>query len=105
MRVPDAGRLLLAVLISAPAGSPYFLIASGSQAVDPVRVGASFSDANWISMNPRLPGADNEVSAAVVDGAGNLYIGGVITLAGDPFTGKYQIRSGTGAAGRRWVQE
>jgi hypothetical protein len=36
----------------------------------------TFSDANWISMYPSIPGANGLVRAAVVDGSGNLYIGG-----------------------------
>ena len=48
----------------------------------PVRIDPTFSDANWISMGG-LPGADSQVSAAVVDGSGNLYIGGYFTVVGD----------------------
>jgi len=47
-----------------------------------VRIDPSFSDANWISMGG-IPGADGWVYAAVVDGSGNLYIGGAFTLVGD----------------------
>jgi len=43
----------------------------------------TFTDANWMSMNPSIPGADGYVRAAVVDGAGNLYIGGEFTVVGD----------------------
>jgi hypothetical protein len=42
---------------------------------------ATFTDTNWISMGG-IPGTDGEVYAAVVDGAGNLYIGGNFTVAG-----------------------
>jgi len=52
-------------------------------AVYPIRIDPTFSDANWISMNPSFPGADGTVNAAVVDGSGNLYIGGDFTLVGD----------------------
>src|SRR5262245_3793789 len=44
---------------------------------------ATFTDTNWISMSPSLPGADRKVLAAVVDGSGNLYIGGNFTVVGD----------------------
>src|SRR5437016_10080291 len=44
--------------------------------------GATFSDANWISLNPSIPGADSPINAAVVDSAGNLYIGGFFRVAG-----------------------
>jgi hypothetical protein len=49
-----------------------------------VRIDPTFSDANWISMGG-IPGVSGTVSAAVVDGAGNLYIAGVFTLVGDLF--------------------
>ena len=39
----------------------------------PLSFAATFSDANWISMNPSIPGADSQVNAAMVDGSGNLY--------------------------------
>jgi hypothetical protein len=34
-------------------------------------------------MNPGLPGADNWISTAVVDGSGNLYVGGTFIVIGD----------------------
>src|SRR5438876_792273 len=43
---------------------------------------ATFTDANWISMGG-LSGANGQVRAAVVDGSGNLYIGGDFTAVGD----------------------
>ncbi|MCI0540540.1 MAG: hypothetical protein L0Z50_35515 [Verrucomicrobiales bacterium] len=44
---------------------------------------SNFTDANWSSMNPSIPGANTVVSAAAVDGSGNLYIGGSFTVVGD----------------------
>ncbi|MBE2181168.1 MAG: WD40 repeat domain-containing protein, partial [Chthoniobacterales bacterium] len=58
------------------------VVVNDADAVYPVRIDPTFSDANWISMGG-LPGADNQVNAAVVDGSGNLYIGGAFTLVGD----------------------
>jgi len=43
---------------------------------------ATFTDANWISMGG-LPGADGSVRAVVVDGSGNIYIGGDFTGVGE----------------------
>lgn len=51
-------------------------------AVYPVRIDPTFSDEDWGSMGGLL-GADEFVSAAVADGAGNLYIGGYFTVVGD----------------------
>src|SRR5437660_6173454 len=42
---------------------------------------APFSDTNWISLGG-LAGTDNTVFSAVVDGSGNLYIGGDFTNVG-----------------------
>src|SRR5207245_3499654 len=62
---------------------PYLVVVvNDAEAVYPVRIDPTFSDANWISMGG-FPGADGAVSAAVVDGSGNLYIGGDFTLVGD----------------------
>ncbi|HUA66212.1 MAG TPA: hypothetical protein VME24_10210, partial [Alphaproteobacteria bacterium] len=43
---------------------------------------STFSDANWLSLGG-FPGADGEVFAAVVDGSGNLYIGGAFDAVGN----------------------
>jgi len=45
----------------------------------------TFSDANWVCMGD-LPGANGSVRAAVVDGSGNLNIGGTFSIVGDVFT-------------------
>ncbi len=47
----------------------------------PVRIDPTFSDANWVSLGG-LQGVDDGVRAAVVDSAGNLYIGGTFHAAG-----------------------
>ena len=54
----------------------------GSGLAFPVRIDPTFSDANWVSLNPGIPGTNSAVNAAVVDGSGNLYIGGYFTFAG-----------------------
>jgi len=51
------------------------VLVDDTDAVYPIRIDPTFSDVNWISMGG-IPGADDEVNAAVVDGSGNLYIGG-----------------------------
>src|SRR5437899_2558943 len=63
--------------------STLVVLVNDAEAVYPVRIDPTFSDANWISMNPSIPGADSLVRAAVVDGSGDLYIGGNFTLVGD----------------------
>jgi hypothetical protein len=63
--------LMLAIVVD-DAGAEY-----------PVRIDPTFSDANWISLNPSIPGANSTVYAAVADSSGNLYIGGSFTFVGD----------------------
>jgi hypothetical protein len=43
---------------------------------------ATFSDDNWTGMGG-YPGANGPVTATVVDGSGNLYIGGSFNVVGD----------------------
>src|SRR5258708_4753594 len=62
---------------------PYLVVVvNDAEAVYPVRIDPTFSDANWISMGG-IPSADGSVSAAAVDGSGNVYIGGGFTVVGD----------------------
>jgi hypothetical protein len=48
----------------------------------PVRIDPTFSDANWVSLNPGISGANYIVHAIEVDGSGNLYVGGEFTWIG-----------------------
>ncbi|HWB04295.1 MAG TPA: hypothetical protein VG796_14800 [Verrucomicrobiales bacterium] len=50
------------------------VVVSDHDAVYPVRIDPTFSDANWISMTPGA--TDYSVTAAVVDDSGNLYVAG-----------------------------
>lgn len=52
-------------------------------AVYPVRIDPTFSDADWVSLNPSMPGANDWVSSAVVGSDGSLYIGGSFTVVGN----------------------
>jgi hypothetical protein len=56
---------------------------------------SNFTDANWSSMNPNVPGADSLVSAAVVDASGNLYIGGSFTVVGGVLANRIAKWDGT----------
>jgi hypothetical protein len=88
------------------------VLVNDTDAIYPVRIDPTFSDANWISMGG-IPGADGYVSAAVVDSSGNLYVGGGFTMVGDVFAtnvAKWDGRSwsalGSGigdAPGFQWV--
>ena len=48
----------------------------------PLRIDPTFSDANWVSMNPTIPGPLQAVYTTAADGLGNLYIGGEFTMVG-----------------------
>ena len=58
------------------------VVVNDADAIYPVRIDPTFSDANWVSMGG-LSGAGFPVYATVVDGAGNLYIGGAFTTVGE----------------------
>jgi hypothetical protein len=68
MEVMSAGRV--AVLVN------------DADALYPVRIDPTFSDANWVSMTGHL-GADSLVYSAVTDASGNLYIGGLFGAVGN----------------------
>jgi hypothetical protein len=90
LRVTDAtGRELTARMEVATANSEFRIENSelavavdDADAVYPVRIDPTFSDANWNSMGT-IPGTDSLVQALAVDGAGNVYIGGRFTAVGD----------------------
>ena len=58
-------------------------------------IAGTFSDANWISVNSSLPGADSTIFAAVEDSAGNLYVGGHFSVVGDVFANQIAKWVGT----------
>ena len=63
------------------------VVVHDAEAVYPVWIDPTFSDDNWISMGG-IPGANEAVKAAVVDGSGNLYIAGSFTIVGDVFVNR-----------------
>ncbi len=71
-------------LSSAATSGMLAVVVNDTDAVYPVRIDPTFSDANWVSMGA-FPGANGTVHAAVTDGSGNLYIGGVFTFVGNTF--------------------
>ncbi len=67
-------------------GNPNFeirmaVVVDDSDAVYPVRIDPTFSDANWISMGG-YPGVNGSVFAVAADAVGNVYVGGLFSLAG-----------------------
>jgi hypothetical protein len=86
LHVTDAtGRELPArmeVAAEMPAATKLTVLVDDANAVYPVRIDPTFSDANWVSMGG-IPGADGAIYAAVTDTNGNLYIGGNFRLIGE----------------------
>jgi hypothetical protein len=48
----------------------------------PVRIDPTFSDADWVSMNPSVRGTNGTVLAMAMDVGGVLYVGGSFSVAG-----------------------
>jgi hypothetical protein len=82
LRVTDAKGKELTATLAIQAPDRLAICVQDAAAAYPLRIDPTFSDADWVSMNPGIPGADAQVRAAVVDGSGNLYIGGDFTLVG-----------------------
>jgi hypothetical protein len=55
---------------------------SDADATYPLRIDPTFTDADWVSLNPGMPGADFIVNAVAVDGGGNVYFGGDFIFIG-----------------------
>jgi hypothetical protein len=70
------------LLTPAPAKEELVVVVNDANAVYPVRIDPTFSDANWVSMGG-IEGVYGSVGATVVDGSGNLYIGGNFTVVGN----------------------
>ena len=82
LQVTDARGRELAARLEVTAPTSLTVAVDDANAVYPVRIDPTFSDADWISIGG-LPGADNTVNAAVFDGSGNLYIGGSFIVVGN----------------------
>ncbi len=82
LRVTDATGKELTARLEVLSADRLAVRVEDAAAAYPVRIDPTFSDANWVSLNPGIPGANSYVFAAVADGSGNLYIGGSFTLVG-----------------------
>ncbi|MCX6924103.1 MAG: hypothetical protein NT154_12970, partial [Verrucomicrobia bacterium] len=70
LRATDATGQELKALLEVLSADRLAVRVTDANATYPVRIDPTFSDANWISMGG-IPGAENVVLAAVVDGSGN----------------------------------
>ncbi|NQX00695.1 hypothetical protein HQ447_08530 [bacterium] len=82
LQVTDTAGQTFAARIDVISTNRLELVVDDTHAAYPLRIDPTFSDADWVSLNPGIPGAISQVNAAVVDAAGNLYIGGSFTFVG-----------------------
>jgi outer membrane protein assembly factor BamB len=82
LRVKDAAERALSARMDVVSSDRLAVVVEDAGAVYPVRIDPTFSDENWVSMGGIL-GTDGEVSAAISDAVGNLYIGGKFTMVAD----------------------
>ena len=82
LRVVDGNDREIRAALKVLAADRLVVCVEDADATYPLRVDPTFSDANWVSLNSGVTGASAVVWAAIIDGSGNLYIGGQFTLVG-----------------------
>jgi hypothetical protein len=81
LRVEDATGRELTARLKVLSADRLAVSVADANATYPVRIDPTFSDADWVSLSS-LPGTDQTVWAIVVDGSGNVYVGGQFTAIG-----------------------
>lgn len=81
LHVTDAAGKILMARMEVAGPEKVLVRVEDAGAVYPIRVDPTFSDADWVSLNPGLPGANGPVRAMASDGT-NLYVGGDFTFIG-----------------------
>jgi uncharacterized delta-60 repeat protein len=82
LEVFDAHGVKLAARLEVTSENSLGVFVDDASAEYPVTIDPTFSDADWVSMNPGMPGTNGAVYAILADGGGNLYIGGDFTYVG-----------------------
>jgi hypothetical protein len=82
LRVTDAKGRQLSASLEVLLPNRLAVRVADANATYPVRIDPTFSDANWVSLNPGFPGVDGEVNAIATDVSGNVYVGGSFSSAG-----------------------
>jgi hypothetical protein len=82
LKVTDATGRELPAEMHVPAPHRLQVLVQDDFAVYPVCIDPTFSDADWVSLNSSVPGVFGSVSALVMDGNSNLYIGGNFMVVG-----------------------
>jgi len=85
LRAVDATGKELAARLEVLSADRLAVGVEDGNATYPVRIDPTFSDADWVSLNPGIPGASGTVGAIAADGNGNVYVGGYFTLIGTVF--------------------
>jgi len=81
LQAVDASNRVLAAHFVVQSANRLAVVVDDSQAVYPVRIDPTYSDANWTSLGG-YNGVNGGISAVVVDGTGSIYAGGTFTVAG-----------------------
>jgi hypothetical protein len=82
LRATDATGLELQARLEVLSADQLAVRVADGSATYPVRIDPTFSDANWVSFNPGMPGADSDVYAIAVDASGNVFVGGDFAVIG-----------------------
>ncbi len=99
LRVTDAEGKELPARIEVNPKFQMAVVADDANAVYPVRIDPTFSDANWHAMNTGLAGVEGSVNAVYVETNGTFYVGGDFSYAGDVYAGSHVARWN----GTNWV--
>ncbi|OYW76940.1 MAG: hypothetical protein B7Z37_06375 [Verrucomicrobia bacterium 12-59-8] len=107
LHVTDATGRELTAKLEVLAADRIAVCVEDAAAAYPVRIDPTFSDSDWVSLNPGILGTNGTVYAMAVDGSGNLYVGGTFTMAGSAaasniakWDGTVWSALGTGVAGK-----
>lgn len=82
LRVTDAHDRVCPARMEVISGTALHVVVDDTNAVYPLRIDPTFSDADWVGLNPDRLGVDGSIYAIAHDGAGNVYVGGKFTMAG-----------------------
>jgi len=82
LRAEDAAGRELTARLELLSADRLAVSVADANATYPVRIDPTFSDADWVSLNPGIPGANGRVIAIAVDGSGNVYVAGNFTVIG-----------------------
>jgi hypothetical protein len=95
LHVVDASGRPLAATMKVLAADLLAVSVDDKDAAYPVRIDPTFSDADWVSLSPGLPGANDRVYAIAVGAGGNIYIGGEFTAVGTAAANRVAIWNGS----------